>query len=723
MLLENRKVSFEFNEFGTLVKLTNKRTGHYVTDKQGAKGVSLLVDKNTDDIWESRPYSEGAVNIDLSAITATLEKCVAEDGEELTVTHKAEIEGVGGTVDVVQKIVLETNADLLKWSIRFVNNLDAGVVVSATVLVDGFVDHDYALFWPLQDGNLMEGALKSIANGSQIKHDVRYNYSAQFSENDSLSESRFSCTYPIPCSVQFLTLHNNEECFYFGYHDKMSTYKQFIFEKAGKAGMVVWPFIAKGESFYVDPLYVGCLEGDWHEGADVYYDWLVNESGKVRKMSPLAQKFKGMACFQAVSFPGEHYHLKYVEDAPAKTILAPSDVKSRCINTDCVGTNITTFEQAGQFAYENSGIDTTLFMGWHRGGFDVFYPDYEILDCLGGKEGLKKCIDDMHAKGLKALFYTNIHLADTTGKWYNIVDENGRLRGENSAVWKGNGDLYHERYAHTTNHLYTAMCPKDPEWQKQIVKVIESVRELGADGAFFDQVMTSPAYLCYNKAHGHRTPATAFEDGYQELLTKINDTYKKYGDDFVFSCEGIGDCYMNQIDIMGMLWFRKWGNAKAPYMRPEVLRYCIPAPVLGMQSYGEIGDNLYAYGFCMFAPPMTYPYIFDLTKRWVALCDKYPEVYHHGRFLEHLGVSGLPENTEYGVCISANKKSCMIHIFNSNMFAKDFDITINKAKWKDNLISDDFAVINAETGDRIDCREGICKFSLQGKGKIALLIR
>ena len=705
MYLENSKVFFGFSKNGSLIKIINKETNNVFIDKEDARSIELLIDKKTSDIWESRPYSLEAVRIDLSKINADIQKNTLDNGEELVITQIVTIDGINGDVKVSQRVLLEKDASLIKCNYEFVNNLEKGVLVSASILVDG----------------LFEKAFKDEKDGSQIRSDIAFNY-MMVGDNDMLTEKKLVSGYPIPCSVQFFTIYNQTDSFYFGYHDKLSTYKQFSFEKVGNVGMVVWPFISKGGTFVVDPVYMGCFNGDWHEGGDYYYDWLVEKSGKMRKYSNLAKNFKGMACFQAGSYP-DIYHLKYVKDAPQKTVLAPADVRSRCINTDNVGTNITTFCEAGEYAMKNSYLDTSLFMGWHRGGFDTYYPDYEILDELGGKEGLRQCFEDMHNKGLKALIYTNIHLADTTGKWFNVVEENGKKKGENSAVLKGNGEFFYERYPHTTPNKYVAMCPKDINWQTKIIEVIEGVRALGADGAFFDQVMTNPAFLCYNKNHGHKTPATAFEEGYQEMLTKINEAYAKYGDDFEFCCEGIGDAYMNQIDIMGMLWFRKWGDARAPHLKPQVLRYCIPGIVLGMQSYGEIGDNLYAYAFCMFAPPMTYPYIYDLTRRWVKLNEKYPEIYLRGRFLDNLGITNLPENVRLGVCIADDKKSAMIHIFNANMNKTQFNIKIDKTKWKKNLINDKFKVVNAENGKKIKGKDGVYSFVMDGKGKLALLVK
>jgi hypothetical protein len=316
---------------------------------------------------------------------------------------------------------------------------------------------------------------------------------------------------------------------------------------------------------------------------------------------------------------------------------------------------------------------------------------------------------------MKAIFYVNVHIADMESKWFNKKGYNSDKIGMDCAIKKPNGDVWFERYPGTSRQTFVAQCPITKEWSAAAVRAMRTVMELGADGIYFDELMTMPAMLCYDRSHGHKTPATAFNEGYRKFFTKVYKMIKKYRpNDFICGCEGVGDAYDDYIDIMCMHWWRKWGNPKFSYARPEILRYMMGRPMLGMQANGECGDNLAGYAFSIFSPLLEHPYVYPTAKRYHALFDKYPEIYRDGKFFDTVGITGLSSDTvRYGVMRSSDKKSAIIHLYNRAFHKIEAPFTFDGAEIG---IPADLKAYDAETGKAITL-----PISLEAKEKKAIL--
>ncbi len=65
-----------------------------------------------------------------------------------------------------------------------------------------------------------------------------------------------------------------------------------------------------------------------------------------------------------------------------------------------------------------AGLDTLMVFGWWKGRFDNGYPIYEIDEELGGEEGLRAAIDEIHAMGGRVILYTNGQLIDVATDFY-----------------------------------------------------------------------------------------------------------------------------------------------------------------------------------------------------------------------------------------------------------------------------------------------------------------
>ena len=190
---------------------------------------------------------------------------------------------------------------------------------------------------------------------------------------------------------------------------------------------------------------------------------------------------------------------------------------------------------------------------------DTFVERCLIIDDAIHAQG----VEQVHEVGGKALIYINLHIADTASNWY-------KEHGESCAIRTAYGSVLHESYG--TGLDYVAMCPSASAWQNAIVAAVERTRKNGVDGYWFDQLMEMPGNLCYNREHGHTTPATAYAEGYDTLFERINAlTAEK---DCIYACEGTCDAYLRYIDCCGLMWARQFGSS--PQSAPKITRYTLP---------------------------------------------------------------------------------------------------------------------------------------------------
>ena len=67
------------------------------------------------------------------------------------------------------------------------------------------------------------------------------------------------------------------------------------------------------------------------------------------------------------------------------------------------------------------GINTLMVFGWWKGRFDNGYPVYEPDPLLGGEDGLRAAIDEIHRLGGKVHLYTNGALIDVATDYYKTT--------------------------------------------------------------------------------------------------------------------------------------------------------------------------------------------------------------------------------------------------------------------------------------------------------------
>lgn len=717
MKLQNEKIILEFSDFdGQLVSVSNPKTGRRYFNATGEAGYVFKLDTGTRDLWESRPDNPTTIDVPATGNKASFDLKNDEEKQVLTIRQNVQAQD-SGYIAFEQKITLPHDCGDATFAVSFTNNTN-GVVVSVRMLpIEGVLGDEASLFWPMRYGCLYRRVFEDRPQG---RHDCfNRNPLDQFEDVRNASEERRIDPYPCPMFLQCYALDYGTESLYWGIHDKEVAYKQFVVERARRIFVNEYPFCEPEKSYAFAPVILGIKEGDWHKCADFYRQFLVNESGLMRKRRPAGTNIHSMNCIKVSSYPDIH-HLRYTNEVEYPTEIAACDFKTRDANFDSLGIGrMSSLENVSKYSHENSGTTHNCFIGWSRFGLDKNYPDYELIDELGGKEGLKKGLDAIHKNGEKAIFYVNVHIADANGKWSQQEHASGVKNYEYAAIVKGDGSYIRESYDTSTSR-FIAMCPMADVWQDALVAAMRKTRECGGDGIYFDQLSEMTIAMCYNRAHGHSTPATAYREGYKKMMEKIYAMLEEYGDDYFCSCEGGADAYMPYVDIFGQNWRRRYDSSERPTMQPEIIRYSLPTDLWGMNGYGETGENLGGRAFSLNQPPLTCPSTYALTKRYTDLCKKYPEIYDEGTFMDKIGLSEVPENVKMSITLSKNKDGAAIHLYNRFIEETSFSITVDPAALGVNSTS--VKMYDAET-DALLATGNSVTYTLKGKEKKAIYIK
>lgn len=231
------------------------------------------------------------------------------------------------------------------------------------------------------------------------------------------------------------------------------------------------------------------------------------------------------------------------------------------------------------------GLNVVGLYGRAVGGHDRLYPDYSADPALGGEEELRKGIEELHARGLRCIFYTNGQLIDALTPWW---EEKGR----DMSVMNADGSLKldtYQKFKDGPRVVHTLACQSDKEWVDMMIKFAEDANALGADGLIYDQCGRMRTRVCYNPDHVHKVPCLTYQDDLIANLQTVYDHMQKINPDFVLMTEGFTDMELPSVafyhrgsmlriipqkEMEGMAL----RNGKG-WMAPEVLLYTFPEMV------------------------------------------------------------------------------------------------------------------------------------------------
>lgn len=319
------------------------------------------------------------------------------------------------------------------------------------------------------------------------------------------------------CSMQWGEFSGEGKNLYFASHDPKFRWKEFQFKYYPDTQNIRFAFCHHftcfpGESYLCPSTLIKWIEGDWKAGAKEYSAWF-------HKVMDMPQKPDWVSR----------------SNGWLLTILKQQN-DIIMWNYEETGTTLLDIAQA-------RGLDIIGLFGWTVGGHDRFYPEYDPDPRMGGEEGLKKAIENIHERGMKAIIYFNGQLIDQngtqfwpdTGRFITVVAPDGTLRYER--WWK---------YANIEPRIHGLACLRTETWRNRLLELTKKVYGYGADGVIYDQLATIPPMLCYGENHGHTVPAIVYEQDRKALLEYLHDQMYAIDPQFLVMTEGVSDCEVNK---------------------------------------------------------------------------------------------------------------------------------------------------------------------------------
>ncbi len=674
--LENDELCATIGKSGELLSVMSKHNGEVYQRTEVADAFSLVLNPNTDNIWKADP--EGKDNKILTAADAITKHFVEENKVEVISVIRLE----KGTL-VLRKTYSLHGGDL-KIEAAVENRLETGVVIAATpAYLQGVTSRRQAMncLWPYKTGTLCK--LGVISDG--------------ISTGDGGTMLKES--YPTPISMQLVTLYDDDKTVSYTVEDGNAAYKTFFYKSCADMSASVWceqmPFTSSWQKTTLAPVVISCFaSGDWTAAADRYQQFLVS-AGWSKEPTESVKTFTGGNGWDLNVYL-DNCLTKYVSSAPANVAQ--------------------TLQTSMRLILRRTNLRYMWLTGWHEGGFDTYYPDYNFSQAMGGDSGFIQGLEELHAEGGKAIVYLNAHMADVQSQWYNTQNENGVKNGVACATRKADGTVYEETYPTSGKAVDVAMCPASGAFGKAIVAAADKVRASGADALYLDQISEMRSYLCFDPDHGHTTPATAYYEGYSKLLDDVTSVMNRYGKDWFLLCEGVCDCYGKWIDIF-------CGYTDTNFL--PLTRYTIPNKIIGRDLASEDNDTYFSSAFILGEPfichryhVMQGKYTNKNLKRYVVLYESDPDLYLAGEYVYRRGLSDtIPGRVDVGVLEGAGGNRSAIQLYNTSTVGQArviFTYTPPQGKVA--------KAYNAETGESLLNSDGKISVTLNNQETLSVIV-
>ena len=467
-------------------------------------------------------------------------------------------------------------------------------------------------------------------------------------------------SYPLPMTMSWMDIYNEKQGrgLYFALHDPVSRYKVLRFELhpglANREGdnwprpeqvdpelpigmLAHWtllPYIPGNEKFQAAPAVIQFHSGDWHQGARLYRNWF---SSTFQLIDTTKNWIYDEMAFQDTMF-----------------LLPEGNIKR-------------TFKDIPKWAGDalKYGVKSVLISGWHVGGHDGGYPDYTPDPRLGTWEELEQGIQECHKMGVKVFFFVNTQPVDVDTDWYRKELHKYRKISKFGATtdygW-GMGSLG-ARLGFTRRPL-RAMSTGIPEYRQIIVRHMEQLARIGADGVHIDKLCPGlrAGGLDFNPLL-KMTPDRAVSEGQLMSVEEIHKACTAINPDFAISTECIWD---RLLEYSGVGWSWHWPAGE----HVPVFKYTFPHHYLPTVSAQQPFDytavnNAVRYGYVIFVGPgnftesMEYKpfqrlsaYIKEILRIRIPL----KETIFQGDFLDTLEVE-VKENEKVGYSVFRNTKT------------------------------------------------------------------
>lgn len=601
--LSNEKVCLSLDENGRLSQLTNRQTNHsYVTAVGHAP-------------WHMgyRLYGPMEGALDLEIDPDDQHPTITQDADGLTLAYAsltASLPHHGHTRELQVGLTLHISLadDTFLWTAVIENReQEPGVEITEIWLpwINGLTDLGLGqtsdvLYWPEGGGRRIENPHARIA----------------VEPTSHGNDPALRLTYPWPACMQWYTLNNGEEGIYLASYDRTLMTSCFnVVAHPGQtlsASIVKYPFVKAGETWTSETAVLKLYCGDWHVAANTYRAWA---DTWMQKPNP-PDWLRRATGWMLVLPKGQSGHI-FMDYSDLPDIMKEA---------------------------QDVGLDMLLVFGWVKQGFDNLYPEYDLDEAMGGREGLEQALTQIRADGGRTLLYTQGQLIDPSTDFY-------RNKGKHIAARDIWGYEYRETYGGggrgtlmniMKNKYFGVACPGADGWLEQLESQADMVADLDAQGILFDQMGGIPPYICFSDEHPHAKPSLAVGPAKVHNMQHLRDKIKARDPEHAFVIELVTDCYAGYVDIMHAHGIGFWPEPEA---YGEMVRYTFPELIITNRGDASPYDRRTQLGHA-FALGWRFdgrlgdardPELAVFLRRMCDLRKLYPDLLLEGKFVDNEG--------------------------------------------------------------------------------------
>lgn len=495
--IENESVVLELDCGGCLRHFANRKTG---TDYAGGRA-----------LWRLFLQQGQELDIELSP-GEEAKPVIRQEGPRLSLRYDT-LMCRGSNVAVTVEISVSLCEDEVHWLARLENN-EPGLVLREfhfPLIGNVALRENQKLIWSKNGGEKIPS----------LRDELRHRYSEY--KGPDHRYLGMVLNYPFSAATNCFVLADDAEGLYFGCHchDGHRMLHQFrLYPDAGmEAGMVRFPGVACGEAANVGPFVLSPYCGTWHVAARKYRKWA---DEWFRPVTPplWVRRTNG---WQRIILQHQYGEIHY-DYARLPEIHADGD---------------------------RSGIDTLFMFGWHRGGHDNNYPDYEPEPRLGSAEALQQGIEYFNRKGGHVILYANGRLMDRTSEYYQKIGHRFALHDFfgneifETYRFKGTGEFVSQ----FANRTLVAVCPTCDEWFEVLRDLADRALRWKCHSLFLDQAGTTE-YPCCNPEHSH--PPLKMDQAWDKaaMLRKLHSYLRERDSEMALGIELLTDITAQHADYI-----------------------------------------------------------------------------------------------------------------------------------------------------------------------------
>jgi hypothetical protein len=301
------------------------------------------------------------------------------------------------------------------------------------------------------------------------------------------------------CTMQFLSLVNGGAGLYVAAHDPEGRPKSMTAMPDGDTGTLgveithLPTAVTEPTATFELPYEVatGTFAGDWYDAANRYREWVLDDArwtrrGSIADREDVPDWFRDR-CLWWLLAPRETDHERDLDliDRLREAFPVPTAVH---------------------------------WYTWHRGPFDVDYPDY-----FPPQAGWREAVAELEAAGVTVVPYVNARIADPNGEtWRRQQLERAAARGASARLDPPHRPLQQETY---DDQVMVAMCPGTATWRETIADVAgRLLRETPVRSIYLDQLSAYAPPPCHAPGHDHPPGGGTYGiEGYRALLATIRE--------------------------------------------------------------------------------------------------------------------------------------------------------------------------------------------------------